>query len=89
MLANLAFYHRVKENILTANTQTLDDLTSKTAISAARSRGLEFDLNGKLTENLSVNAAYASTDTEITQDNTDSIDSAPPRADIIPGAPRT
>lgn len=69
LLANLAFYHLVKENILTANTRTLNDLTDQTAIGAARSRGLEFDLNGKLTENLSVNAAYAWTDTKITQDN--------------------
>lgn len=69
LTANLAFYHLEKRNVLTANTQTVTDLTDQSAIGAARSRGLEFDLNGKLTDNLSINAAYAWTDTKITQDN--------------------
>jgi iron complex outermembrane receptor protein len=67
LFASLAFYHLTKNNILTSDVST-PDLTDQVAIGKARSRGIEFDMTGKLDENISLTAAYAWTDTEITED---------------------
>jgi iron complex outermembrane recepter protein len=67
LFANVAIYHLTKTNVLTADTSTPDPNDS-VARGEVRSRGVELDVLGKITDRLSMNAAYAYTDTEITKD---------------------
>lgn len=66
LTATLAFYHLTKQNILTAD---LDNPGFQVVLGEARSRGMEFDLAGNVTERLSLIATYAYTDARITQNN--------------------
>ncbi|MGH8601385.1 MAG: TonB-dependent siderophore receptor, partial [Gammaproteobacteria bacterium] len=66
--STLAFYHLTKQNILTSDLST-DDPFDRIAIGEARSRGIELDVAGQITDALSMIANYAYTDTEITKDN--------------------
>lgn len=65
MGATLALYRIDKENVLTASDPSG---TYSIAAGEIRSQGLEFDIGGKITENIKINANYAYTDTEVTKD---------------------
>ncbi len=66
--ATLAYYHLIKQNILTSDLTTADP-TDSAAIGEARSEGVEFDISGQLTKDLSIIASYAYTDARITKNN--------------------
>lgn len=67
LFATVALYHLTKENILQPNTATADP-NDRILSGEARSRGVEVDVMGKVTDRLSMNVAYAYTDTEVTKD---------------------
>ncbi len=62
-----AYYHLTKENILTRDFNSPDPF-AVAAIGKARSQGIEFDLSGQITDELSVIGNYAFTDARITRD---------------------
>jgi iron complex outermembrane receptor protein len=66
--ATLAFYTLTKHNVLTPDLSTPDP-TDSIAIGAVRSRGIEYDVAGQVTQRLSLIGSYALTDTRITRDN--------------------
>ncbi|NOS75235.1 MAG: TonB-dependent receptor [Methyloglobulus sp.] len=68
LTGNLAFYHITKENLLTRDTNSTDPRFQR-AIGEARSQGIEFDLNGKLNDQISLIATYAFNDARITKDS--------------------
>lgn len=68
LFANLAVYYLTKTNLLTPDRSTPDPNDS-IAVGEQRSRGVEIDLTGQITDQLSVIASYAYTDAEITRDN--------------------
>lgn len=66
LLTTVAFYELTKQNIATA------DLTNprfSVSTGEARSRGIEVDISGQVTDGLSLIASYAYTDAVITKDN--------------------
>ncbi|NOU20666.1 MAG: TonB-dependent receptor [Methyloglobulus sp.] len=63
LTTSLAYFHITKDNIL----KQTGDVTFET-VGAARSQGIEFDLAGQVTDELSVIATYAYTDARITKD---------------------
>ncbi len=65
MGATLSIFRIDKENVLTAS-----DPSGSYSIAAGEvsSQGLEFDIGGKITENIKINANYTFTDTEVTKD---------------------
>ncbi|MGH7908654.1 MAG: TonB-dependent siderophore receptor [Thermodesulfobacteriota bacterium] len=65
--STLAFYHLTKANLPAADLST-PERGDSIAIGEARSRGIEFDISGQLTERLSVIGTYALTDAEITKE---------------------
>ncbi|HBR52029.1 MAG TPA: TonB-dependent siderophore receptor [Nitrospira sp.] len=68
LTATLALFHLTNKNVLTADLSTPDP-TDSAAIGESRSRGIEFDIVGKVTSRLNVIAHYAYLDTEVTKDN--------------------
>lgn len=66
MRTTVAFYELTKQNVATA-----DPANPRFAIQTgeARSRGIEMDVSGQVTDGLNLIATYAYTDTEITKDN--------------------
>lgn len=66
MRTTVAFYELTKQNVATA-----DPANPRFAIQTgeARSRGIEMDVSGQVTDGLNLIASYAYTDTEITKDN--------------------
>lgn len=72
LTGNVAYYELTKSNILSPDNQTPDPFDS-IAIGKARSRGVEIDVTGQLTDKLSIIGSYAYTDARITQDNNSSI----------------
>jgi iron complex outermembrane receptor protein len=70
MTATLAFYNINKKNILTPDLSTADPTDSDT-IGEARSKGMELDISGRITDYVSLIGNYAYTDAEITKDNSD------------------
>jgi len=66
-LATLAYYHLTKDNLLTPDLSTADPNDS-VAIGQQRSRGVELDMTGQITDALSVIASYAYTDARVTKD---------------------
>jgi iron complex outermembrane receptor protein len=64
--STLAFFQIYKDNIATADPA---DRNFQRAIGQARSSGIELDVAGRLTEDWSLTAAYALTNTDITKDN--------------------
>jgi len=66
LLTTVAFYNLTKQNVATA-----DPANPRFSIQTgeARSRGMELDVSGQVTDGLSLIATYAYTDTEITKDN--------------------
>jgi iron complex outermembrane receptor protein len=68
LLATLAYYHITKDNLLTPDLTTPDPNDS-VAIGQQRSQGIELDVAGRITDNLSIISSYAFTDARITKDN--------------------
>lgn len=66
--ATLAFYQLTKSNITTPDLATPDPTDRKLA-GLQRSRGIELDILGRVTERLSVVANYAHTDAKVIADN--------------------
>lgn len=63
----LAYYHLTKENLMTRDFNSPDPFASA-AIGKARSQGIELDMAGRLTDEISIIGNYAFTDARITQD---------------------
>ncbi len=88
--ATLAFYHLTKENLPAADLSTPDPFDSVT-IGEARSRGVEFDVSGQITDRLSVIGSYSYIDAKITRDpQQDDAGNPLPgnQGHKLPGAPR-
>ena len=68
MSSTLAYYHIDKRNIRTADISTLNQF-DQIATGKARSQGIEWDMKGQLTDNLSLIATYALTDARILKSN--------------------
>ncbi|MGH8656530.1 MAG: TonB-dependent siderophore receptor [Gammaproteobacteria bacterium] len=64
----LAFYHLTRQNILTPNFITPDPFDS-IAVGEARSRGIELDMTGQITEEWNLIGSYAYTGARVTLDN--------------------
>ncbi|MDP3332512.1 MAG: TonB-dependent receptor [Methylococcaceae bacterium] len=64
--ASLAYYDLTKQNTLTPDP---NNSRLSVAIGEARSRGVEFDMKGQLSDALNMIATYAYADTKITKDN--------------------
>lgn len=62
--ATLAYFHLTKQNTLTAD---IDHPGYSVAIGEARSQGIEFDLRGQVTDQLTLIGTYAFIDARITQ----------------------
>ncbi|MGH9960315.1 MAG: TonB-dependent siderophore receptor, partial [Pyrinomonadaceae bacterium] len=67
--ATLVFYHLTKENVLTEDLSTPDDLTDVIPIGESRSQGIEVDVLGQITDEIGIIASYAYTDADVTKDN--------------------
>jgi iron complex outermembrane receptor protein len=65
LTSTVAFYRLTKDNIL--STDPTNPL-ARVPIGEARSRGIELDLSGQITDSLSVIGSYAYTDARITED---------------------
>ncbi|TLX62093.1 TonB-dependent siderophore receptor [Stutzerimonas nosocomialis] len=63
----IAAFHLTKENVLTADPA---DSTYQIAAGEVRSKGIDLQLSGQLTDQLRVIGAYAYVDAEVTRDNT-------------------
>jgi len=64
--ATLGIYSITKKNVLT---QDLTDNNFNVASGEVKSKGLEFDINGKITDNFKLNANYSYINAQITKDN--------------------
>ncbi len=66
IITTFAYYDLTKENLT-----TLDPAHPQFVlpVGEARSRGVEFDVSGRITDNLSLIGSYSYTDTKITKDN--------------------
>jgi iron complex outermembrane receptor protein len=67
--STVSFYELKKTNILVTDLTALIPNT-QVAIGEARSRGIEVDVKGQVTDNLNLIATYAYTDVRVTKDNT-------------------
>lgn len=63
----IAAFHLTKENVLTADPA---DSTYQIAAGEVRSRGIDLQLTGQLTDEVRLIGAYAYVDAEVTEDNT-------------------
>lgn len=68
LTSTFAIFEITKQNVLTPDLST-DDPSDSTAVGQARSRGIEIDLAGQITERTKLIATYALTDVKITSDN--------------------
>ncbi|MDF3811597.1 TonB-dependent siderophore receptor [Rhodopseudomonas sp. BAL398] len=64
----LAFYTIDKKNVLLSQYNTATSTNEARTAAAARSRGVEFDVTGRLTDNISMIGNYAYTDALLTAD---------------------
>jgi iron complex outermembrane receptor protein len=69
MLATLAFYHLTKDNLLTPDLGTSDP-NDTVAIGRQRSKGVEFDALGKITDNISLISSFTYLDARVVADET-------------------
>ena len=65
--STLSIYQIEKKNVLTTDPNDPDE---KIAAGKVKSKGLELDLNGNITDNIRVNANYSYTNAKVTKDNT-------------------
>lgn len=79
LIATASFYHIIRENLLTPDLSTSDPLDS-IAIGRQRSQGVEFDISGRITEELSLIGSYAYTDANVIRDNSGLLDNRLPQA---------
>jgi iron complex outermembrane receptor protein len=68
LTSTLAFFNLTKQNVLTPDLNTFDPGDS-IAIGEVRSRGIEVDVAGAITDRLHLISTYAYTDTRLTRDN--------------------
>lgn len=68
--ANLAWFNITKQNVATADPNSLPGENFVVATGEQRSQGIELDVIGEILPGWNIVANYAYTDTEITQDNT-------------------
>lgn len=66
--ATVAFFHLTRENLLTPDLSSSDPL-ARIVVGEQRSRGIEVDTTGRVTNALSLIGSYAYTDTRVTKDN--------------------
>lgn len=66
--STVSIYRLTKTNVLTADLSTPDP-DDQAAIGQVRSQGIELDVIGQLTRNVSLIATWALTDTRVTRDN--------------------
>jgi|CXWL01.1.fsa_nt_gi iron complex outermembrane receptor protein len=83
--ATLAFYHLTKNNVLTPDLTTPDPFDS-IPVGEQRSRGIEVDVVGRVTEAVSVIGSYAYTDTRVTKDNSGLQDNRMPNVPLQSGS---
>lgn len=69
LTATLALYHLTRTNLLTRDFNSPDP-TATRAIGAQRSKGVEFDMVGKVMENLSVIGSFTYLDARVVKDGT-------------------
>jgi iron complex outermembrane recepter protein len=67
LMTTLAYYHLTKENMMTPDFRT-SNLNDFAAIGEARSQGIELDMTGQITDEISVIGNYVFTDASITKD---------------------
>lgn len=67
LTTTVAYYHLTKQNVLTRDFASSDPF-AVAAIGKARSQGIELDIAGQITDELSVIGNYAFTDARITKD---------------------
>jgi iron complex outermembrane receptor protein len=68
LIASLAYYHITKDNVQAADVVNSTDNTFYRTVGRARSQGLELDVAGRLTENLSLIGTYTFIDARIKED---------------------
>ncbi|MGD1898898.1 MAG: TonB-dependent siderophore receptor [Phormidesmis sp.] len=68
--ANLAWFNITKQNVATADPNSLPGQNFVVATGEQRSQGVELDVIGEILPGWNIVANYAYTDTDITQDNT-------------------
>lgn len=83
LTSTIAFFHLTKHNVLTPNP---NDPTFSVAIGEARSQGIEVDVSGQITNELSLIGTYAWTDTRITKDNSGNQGNRLPNAPLHSGS---
>jgi iron complex outermembrane receptor protein len=64
----LAFYDIEKKNVLVAQLNSTTNVTEATAAGKVRSRGIELDVTGRLSDNWSMIGSYSYTDARVTED---------------------
>lgn len=67
LTTTLAYYHLTKANLMTRDFKSADPF-AVAAIGEARSQGIELDMSGQITDEVSVIGNYAFTDARITKD---------------------
>lgn len=72
-----AIFSIEKENVAVAQKAKVNGVTVYKAAKLQRSKGLEFDINGNITKNLSIIASYGYTKTQDTQNNNKEIVGVP------------
>ncbi len=80
----LAYYDLTKQNVLTPDLRHRD---FSLAIGEARSRGVEVDLSGQVTDNISLIGTYAYTDSRISKDNPNPDTGLSNQGNRLPNAP--
>lgn len=69
LTTSLAFFHLDKTNVLTRDLSSSDPTVTR-AIGKQRSKGVEFDVSGKLLNDVSVLGSFTYMDARVTKDNT-------------------
>jgi iron complex outermembrane receptor protein len=69
LIASLAYYHITKDNVQAVDVVNSADTTFYRTVGQARSQGIEFDVSGKVTEDLSLIGTYSFIDARITEDD--------------------
>lgn len=88
LTSTLAFFNITRTNIATPDVSSAANLANgyMVTIGEARSQGIEFDLSGKITENLSLIANYALTDARISKDSANTNGYISTQGNILPNA---
>jgi iron complex outermembrane receptor protein len=88
LLTTLAFYNLEKTNLLTPDLTTAD-LNDTIAVGKQRSKGVEFDVTGKVTDSVSLIGSFTYMDARVIKDNRYNSDGVPVfLGHRLPNAPR-